>query len=134
LLEVPPVSIPSSVAKTEIFGQVKSAYGHPQSSGSTGPVLNRVFQKGFQAAKHVRTHTAITEGQVSIANVAVDLALNIFGGLAEARILLLGAGEIGEKTAKGVSESRPPPRSPREPPFRTRDGAGDRPRRSAMAL
>jgi glutamyl-tRNA reductase len=88
------------LGETEIFGQVKDAYAAAQTGGTTGPVLNRVFQKGFQAAKHVRTHTAITEGQVSVANVAVDLALSIFGSLAEARILLLGAGEIGEKTAK----------------------------------
>jgi glutamyl-tRNA reductase len=88
------------LGETEIFGQVKDAYAIAQAAGSTGPVLNRVFQKGFQAAKHVRTNTAITEGQVSVANVAVDLALNIFGRLADARILLLGAGEIGEKTAK----------------------------------
>ena len=88
------------LGETEIFGQVKDAYAAAQARGTTGPVLNRVFQKGFQAAKHVRTHTAITEGQVSVANVAVDLALSIFGGLEGARILLLGAGEIGEKTAK----------------------------------
>jgi glutamyl-tRNA reductase len=88
------------LGETEIFGQVKDAYAAAQSSGTTGPVLNRVFQKGFQAAKHVRTQTAITEGQVSVANVAVDLALTIFGSLASTRILLLGAGEIGEKTAK----------------------------------
>src|SRR5258706_16013994 len=88
------------LGETEIFGQVKDAYAAAQSNGTTGPVLNRVFQKGFQAAKHVRTHTAITEGQVSVANVAVDLALTIFGSLASTRILLLGAGEIGEKTAK----------------------------------
>jgi glutamyl-tRNA reductase len=88
------------LGETEIFGQVKDAYAAAQTARTTGPVLNRVFQKGFQAAKHVRTHTAITEGQVSVANVAVDLAQNIFGGLADARILLLGAGEIGEKTAK----------------------------------
>lgn len=88
------------VGETEIFGQVKDAYAAAQASGTTGPVLNRVFQKGFQAAKHVRTHTAITEGHVSVANVAVDLALSIFGSLAKARILLLGAGEIGEKTAR----------------------------------
>ncbi len=88
------------LGETEIFGQVKEAYAAAQVLGSTGPVLNRVFQKGFQAAKHVRTHTAITEGQVSVANVAVELALNIFGSLAQTRILLLGAGEIGEKTAK----------------------------------
>jgi glutamyl-tRNA reductase len=88
------------LGETEIFGQVKSAYAAAQARGSTGPVLNRVFQKGFQAAKHVRTHTAITEGNVSIANVAVDLALSIFGSLKETRILLLGAGEIGERTAR----------------------------------
>ena len=88
------------LGETEIFGQVKAAYAAAQAGGTTGPVLNRVFQKGFQAAKHVRTTTAITEGQVSVANVAVELALNIFGGLADTRILLLGAGDIGEKTAK----------------------------------
>ena len=88
------------VGETEIFGQVKDAYAAAQASGTTGPVLNRIFQKGFQAAKHVRSHTAITEGQVSVANVAVDLALKIFGELSATRILLLGAGEIGEKTAR----------------------------------
>ncbi|MBL9212119.1 MAG: glutamyl-tRNA reductase [Opitutaceae bacterium] len=88
------------LGETEIFGQVKDAYAAAQAGGTTGPVLNRVFQKGFQAAKHVRTQTAITEGQVSVANVAVDLAVTIFGGLTDTRILLLGAGEIGEKTAK----------------------------------
>jgi glutamyl-tRNA reductase len=88
------------LGENEIFGQVKVAYETAQSAGTTGPVLNRVFQKAFQAAKHIRTHTAISEGQVSTANVAVDLALTIFGDLAKARVLLLGAGEIGEKTAK----------------------------------
>lgn len=88
------------LGETEIFGQVKEAYAAAQAHRSAGAVLNRVFQKTFQAAKLVRTHTAITEGHVSVANVAVDLALNIFGGLADARILLLGAGDIGEKTAK----------------------------------
>jgi len=100
LLEVSAGLDSQMLGETEIFGQVKEAYAAAQASGTTGPVLNRVFQKGFQAAKHVRTHTAITEGQVSVANVAVDLAQNIFGGLADARILLLGAGDIGEKTAK----------------------------------
>ncbi len=88
------------LGETEIFGQVKEAYAVAQAKRSAGPVLNRVFQKTFQAAKFARTHSAITEGRVSVANVAVELALNIFGGLADARILLLGAGEIGEKTAR----------------------------------
>lgn len=88
------------LGENEIFGQIKSAYADAQTAGATGPILNRVFQKGFQAAKYVRTHTAVSTGHVSIANVAVDLALTIFGSLERARVLLLGAGEIGEKTAR----------------------------------
>lgn len=88
------------VGEAEILGQVKQAYAAAQATGRTGAVLNRMFQKAFQAAKHIRSTTAIGEGQVSVANVAVDLALTIFGHLASTHILLLGAGEIGEKTAK----------------------------------
>jgi glutamyl-tRNA reductase len=88
------------VGETEILGQVKEAYAAGRLRGSTGPILNRLFQKAFQAAKHVRTHTGIGAGQVSVASVAVELALNIFGQLERRRILLLGAGEIGDKTAR----------------------------------
>lgn len=88
------------LGETEILGQVKEAYARAQSRQSVGPVLNRVFQKTFQYAKYVRTQSAITEGQISVANIAVDLAQKIFGDLARTRILLLGAGEIGDKTAK----------------------------------
>jgi glutamyl-tRNA reductase len=88
------------IGENEIFGQVKEAYAAAQAQGSAGPWLNRIFQKAFQAAKHVRTNSAITAGQVSIATVGVDLAQNIFGAVRSTRIFLIGAGEIGEKTAK----------------------------------
>jgi len=88
------------VGENEIFGQVKDAYAEAQKVNSVGPVLHKVFQKAFQAAKQVRTHTAISTGQVSIANVAVDLATTIFGQLNDARVLLAGAGEIGDQSAK----------------------------------
>jgi len=91
------------LGETEIFGQVKRAYANAQTRGSVGPVLNRLFQKAFQAAKHVRTHTAVTTGQVSVANVAVDLALDIFGSLENVRVLLLGAGEMGEKSGRAFA-------------------------------
>ena len=88
------------VGETEILGQVKEAYDGALEKHWTGPVLNRVFQKTFQAAKHIRTNTAIGAGQVSIATVAVDLAGRIFGELAGTRILVVGAGEIGLKTVQ----------------------------------
>lgn len=100
LLEVASGLDSQLLGETEIFGQLKDAYARAQQRRSAGPVLNRVFQKTFNAAKHVRTHTAINSGQVSIANVSVDLAQTIFGQLKDTRILLVGAGEIGEKTAR----------------------------------
>ena len=100
LLEVAAGLDSQMVGETEILGQLKDAYAIAQSGGTTGAVLNRVFQKTFQAAKHVRTATAIGQGQISVASVSVDLALKIFGDLAQCRVLVLGAGEIGEKTAR----------------------------------
>jgi len=88
------------VGETEILGQVKGAYEAALAKRWTGPVLNRVFQKTFQAAKYIRTHTAIGEGQISIASVAVDLAGKIFGDLAPVNILVVGAGDIGIKTVQ----------------------------------
>src|SRR3954463_7757727 len=88
------------VGETEILGQVKNAYDRALAKKWTGPVLNRVFQKTFQAAKHIRTHTAIGAGQISIATVAVDLAGRIFGELSSIKILVVGAGDIGLKTVQ----------------------------------
>lgn len=88
------------LGETEIFGQVKKAYAVAQARASAGPILNRLFQKAFQAAKHVRATTGITTGQVSVANVAVDLASEIFGKLDDCRVLVIGAGDMAEKSLR----------------------------------
>lgn len=88
------------IGEAEILGQVKDAYADALAGEATGPALNRIFQKGFQAAAWARTHTGIGRGEVSIGNVAVELARRIFGELKDSRVLVLGTGEVGEKTAK----------------------------------
>lgn len=90
------------VGETEILGQLKQAYTSARDANTTGNVLNRLFEKSFQAAKEARTKTSITRGQISIGNVAVDLASRIFGKLSKSRVLLLGSGEVGEKTAQAL--------------------------------
>lgn len=90
------------LGETEILGQMKAAYAEAQEHRSVGPMLNRLFQKAFQAAKWVRTHTAIGRGQVSIGNIAAELAERICGDLDRMRILLAGSGEAGEKTAQAL--------------------------------
>lgn len=86
------------LGETEILGQVKLSYQKAQKNGAIGKVLNRIIQKSFQAAKWARTNTGISKGQISIGSIACDLALRIFGDLSSTRILVIGSGEIGEKT------------------------------------
>ena len=88
------------VGETEIFGQIKRAYQNATAAGTVGRFLNRLFQKSFHVGKQVRSSTAITRGSVSVASVAVDLAEQIFGDLEGRKIMIIGAGETSEMTAK----------------------------------
>jgi glutamyl-tRNA reductase len=90
------------VGESEILGQAKKAYESARKSGAAGPWLHRLFQRAFRVAKQVRTHTEITRGSVSVGSVAVDLAQRIFGQLSNCKVLVLGAGETSERTARAL--------------------------------
>jgi len=90
------------VGETEVLGQAKQAYEAARASGGAGPILHRLLQRAFRVAKQVRTHTDITRGAVSVGSVAVDLAVKIFGDLKTRKVLVLGAGETSERTARAL--------------------------------
>ncbi len=90
------------VGETEVLGQLKDAYDVAQTHGQTGKWLNRLFQSSFAAAKSVRTRTAITRGHVSVGSVSVELAEKIFGDLKGCRVMVIGAGETSERTARSL--------------------------------
>jgi glutamyl-tRNA reductase len=90
------------VGESEILGQAKQAYELARKSGAAGPYLHRLFQRAFRVAKQVRTHTEIARGAVSAGSVAVDLAQRIFGRLSDCKVLVLGAGETSERTARAL--------------------------------
>ena len=90
------------LGETEILGQLKEAYALAQQHGHTGARLNKAFQRAFHVAKHVRTHTSIQRGSVSVASAAVELAEKIFSSLNNRDVLVIGAGEMSEKTARAL--------------------------------
>jgi glutamyl-tRNA reductase len=90
------------IGETEILGQVKDAYSAAHHAGATGVVLNRLFQKAFSAAKHIRSSTAITRGSTSVGAVAVDLAEKIFGKLGACTVMVIGTGDMSEATARAL--------------------------------
>jgi len=90
------------LGETEILGQLKKAYDVALQHRHTGGRLNKIFQKAFNVAKQIRTETNIQRGSVSVGSVAVELAEKIFSSLAEHPVMVLGAGETGEKTARAL--------------------------------
>ena len=91
------------VGEAEIQGQVKRAYELALVEGATGPILNRMFRGALAAGKRVRTETAVGEKGVSIPSVAVELAQRNLGDLSARRVLLIGAGETSELTARALA-------------------------------
>ena len=90
------------LGETEILGQLKKAYELALQHKHTGARLNKAFQRAFHVAKHIRTETNIQRGSVSVASVAVELAEKIFSSLGDREVLVIGAGETSEKTARAL--------------------------------
>jgi len=92
------------VGEAEIQGQVKRAHEAAMRAGCTGPLCNRLFAAALTTGKRVRTETDIGSSRVSIPSVAVDLALSVLGGLEDRHVVVLGAGETSELTARALAE------------------------------
>ncbi len=88
------------LGEAQILGQLKDAYRVAQETGSTGPVLNKLFQAAFSAAKRVRSETRIGANAVSLASATVSLARRVYSDLSAQSALLIGAGEMNALTAR----------------------------------
>jgi glutamyl-tRNA reductase len=92
------------VGEAEIQGQVKRAYEMALVEGVSGPVSNRLFRDALAAGKRVRSETGIARNNVSVSTVAVQLAGEFLGELSERRVLVIGAGENAELTARALRD------------------------------
>ena len=92
------------VGAPQIVPQVKEAWQQAQKVGTTGRFLDAVLQKAVTVSERVRHETAIGKPAVSIPSTAVDLAHQIFGTLENKKILLIGAGEMSELSARGFNQ------------------------------
>jgi glutamyl-tRNA reductase len=92
------------VGEAEVQGQVKRAYELALVEGATGPLSNRLFRDALGAGKRVRTETGIGRSRVSVSSVAVDLARAVLGELDTRRVVVVGAGENAELTARALHE------------------------------
>ena len=88
------------VGEPQVLGQVRHAYSLAVEAGTAGRVLNRLVHHTFRVAKRVRTETGIAANAVSISYMAVELGKKIFDSLKDCTVLLIGAGEMAELSAR----------------------------------
>ncbi|MHC4330051.1 MAG: glutamyl-tRNA reductase [Planctomycetota bacterium] len=84
------------VGEAQIIGQVKDSYKLACAAKTTGKVLNRLFHCAFATSKKVYTTTSISSGRVSVAGVAVELAKQLFADISSAKVVVIGAGDMGQ--------------------------------------
>jgi glutamyl-tRNA reductase len=95
------------VGEGQIAGQVKQAYELAQDRATAGPLLHALFQHAHHVAKRVRTETGIARGHVSVSSVAVDYVRQVFAHFGDKKILVIGAGKMGELTLRHLKELKP---------------------------
>ncbi len=84
----------------QILHQMKEDFGLAREQSTVGIFLNRLVQSALHVGKRCRSETSISEGAVSVSYAAVELASKIFENLSTKNVLLIGAGETGELTAR----------------------------------
>ena len=94
--------------ETEVVGQVRRAFERAREEGTSGPVLSALFRHALQTGKRVRTETGISKGTTSFAYAAVAGARGADqAGLRGARVLVVGAGDMGLGVCRALSDIAP---------------------------
>lgn len=92
------------VGEAQILGQVRRAYTIAAEAQTAHRALHKLLHHTFYVAKRVRTETRIANNAVSVSFAAVELARKVFGSLSDKTVLLVGAGEMAELSAKYLIE------------------------------
>jgi len=88
------------LGEDQILGQVKESYKLACEAKSTGKILNRLFHSAFFTSKKVHADTSVSDGRISVAGVAVELAKKLFSDMSQSKTIVIGAGEMGELLVK----------------------------------
>lgn len=94
------------LGEPQILGQVKTAWQAARDASTVNGMLDRLFQQTFSVAKRVRTDTRIGAHPVSVAFAAVRMAQRLFSELDRAAVMLIGAGDTIELSARHLSDAK----------------------------
>ncbi len=93
------------LGETQILGQIKEAYVTSADQGAVGKTLHALFSQALTVGKRAHTETGISHNAVSVPYAAVELARKVFSNLGGRKVLILGAGEMADLTARHLVQA-----------------------------
>jgi glutamyl-tRNA reductase len=90
------------VGEPQILGQVREAFRIASDEGTARRMLGALFQRALRVGKRARSETAISRHVVSLPQAAARVAADLAGGLEGKRVLIIGAGRMGELAARAA--------------------------------
>lgn len=87
------------IGESEILGQVRQAWEIAQAEGGARLTLNLLFRHALGVGKRARTETGIGRGTASVSHAAVEMSIDLLGTLEGRRVLVIGAGAMGDGIA-----------------------------------
>ena len=88
------------VGEHQVIGQVRAAYHQALEARTAGFLLNKLLHAALRVGKRTQNETQLGRGSASVAQTAVDLAGQVFSDLGDKTVLVVGAGQTAETTAR----------------------------------
>jgi glutamyl-tRNA reductase len=93
------------IGESEILGQVREAFSGSTAAESSNAVLARLFHTAMRVGRRARTETDIGAHGLSISALAVSLSRQLVGDLRRKTVLVVGAGEAGQRAAGALVQN-----------------------------
>ena len=96
------------VGKQEVYDEIKKSLEDSKKSGSSGKILNKLFESVIRLASSIRDSTEISKDVVSLGDIALNLIEEKVGLDAKKKVLLIGTGESAAMVAKTLGQKQIP--------------------------
>ena len=93
------------IGESEILGQVRGAFSAATVAGSGNALLARLFHTALRVGRRARSETEIGAHGLSVSALAVSLSRRLLGDLRRKTVLVVGAGEAGQRAAAALVQA-----------------------------
>jgi len=94
------------VGKPEVFDEIVQSLAHAKSAGTSGTILNKLFESVIRLSTRMRDTTGIAKDIVSLGDVAVKLVEEKAGLDSKKKVLLIGTGNPAALVAKSLNKKK----------------------------